>query len=79
MKKVLAFGAGIACPICRGNFANHLKEYPPQLKNRDVFLIWTCMIHNLVNAELKKKFYPCTLQKLLAQYGPKNGAPMPDF
>ncbi len=46
----------IPCPICRDHYKEHLEKYPitPHLDRKDDLFHWTVLLHNQVNAKLKK-------------------------
>lgn len=69
LRRLYAFSYLISCPKCSNNFRAKLQNYPVKLDNRDDYLVWTCMIHNIVNKSNGKEAYPCDLTKLKSLYG----------
>ena len=48
------------CEECRRHFAQVMQQYPLHVQTRDAFLVWTCRVHNEVNARLHKPRVDCT-------------------
>ena len=50
----------LPCKKCRENLKRHLQELPvePYLKNNQDLLLWTYLLHDIVNKELGKKSPP---------------------
>lgn len=48
------------CPDCRAHMRQMFHEFPPQLNNRQEFMMWLCEAHNRVNRRLNKPVFDCT-------------------
>ncbi|KAH5221772.1 sulfhydryl oxidase [Parastagonospora nodorum] len=47
------------CGECAEHFGQILAKYPPQVSSRTAAAMWGCLIHNKVNARLKKDIFDC--------------------
>ncbi|KAL5121925.1 hypothetical protein ACEQ8H_000141 [Pleosporales sp. CAS-2024a] len=47
------------CGECAEHFGQILAKYPPQVSSRTAAAMWGCLIHNKVNARLKKEIFDC--------------------
>lgn len=56
----------LPCEVCSNNWANKIKENPPNLKNREELFNWTVDMHNSVNLSNKKSSlsYESALRRL---------------
>ena len=52
------------CPICAADFQQSVRDNPPAAQSRDALVLWTCWLHNQVNAKLGKDVHPCSLEEL---------------
>lgn len=72
-KSASAFVTSIAtlypCKVCRDHFDRFVAVVPPDVTNRERFLIWTCRAHNEVNKRNGKKEFPCELKELDERWG----------
>ncbi|OMJ72003.1 hypothetical protein SteCoe_29646 [Stentor coeruleus] len=59
-----AFSRTFPCKSCGYHFHQMIKEKPPKLENREQISVWTCEMHNEINAMLNKPVFPCTLESL---------------
>jgi len=57
------------CGTCGKHFRQLLLEFPPQVQDRDAFMNWACMAHNMVNVRLEKTTFECAIPTLL-EYWP---------
>jgi hypothetical protein len=42
------------------HFSKLLEAHPPQVQDRETFVAWMCMVHNLVNKRLDKAQFDCS-------------------
>lgn len=49
------------CRWCADDFADSMRQRPPQLATRSQFAQWLCEAHNQVNAKLNKPSFDCAL------------------
>jgi len=54
-KFLKSLGFVLPCEICSEHWKEKIKEYPPNLNNREEFFKWTVDIHNQVNKSNKKR------------------------
>jgi len=52
------------CHICAKDFQSFVADHPPQTSSRKAFVLWTCKLHNSVNAKLGKSLHPCNINEL---------------
>ena len=47
------------CSQCSEHMMTYMRNYPPQLANRDLLQRWLCLFHNDVNRKLGKPLFDC--------------------
>ena len=55
----------IPCINCRYSFNNYLNLYPLNLNNKESFIKWTILIHNIVNKKLRKPYMNIKLANII--------------
>ena len=55
----------IPCINCRNSFINYAHTYPLDLNNRESFIKWTILIHNVVNRKLGKPYMNIKLANII--------------
>ena len=63
----------IPCINCRHSFINNLNTYPLNLNNRESFIKWTILIHNIVNKKLRKRLMSIKLANEIYKNNINNG------
>ena len=48
----------LPCSVCREHYLEHIKEMPPDVKNRDSLSRWVVKLHNRVNESTGKEVIP---------------------
>lgn len=57
------------CKRCRQHFDKYIAAAPPDLSNRDGFVLWACSAHNAVNRRQNKEEFPCRMADLDRRWG----------
>ncbi len=61
-EKALAFYTSLPhmlpCSVCREHYLEHIKEMPPDVRNRDSLSRWIVKLHNRVNESTGKEVIP---------------------
>lgn len=52
------------CPVCAADFQESVKKSPPDVGSRSSLVLWTCRLHNEVNAKLGKELVECRVDLL---------------
>jgi len=52
------------CPICAADFQQSIMTTPPEAQSREALVLWTCRLHNEVNAKLGRQSFACSVQEL---------------
>ena len=60
----ISLAALYPCHDCAPGFQRAVQEKPPNVSSREALVMWTCDLHNRVNAELGKPTVECDLKML---------------
>ena len=63
------FGEVYPCKMCSRHFADMMKDHPPVFTTREEFMVYLCDIHNVVNVQVGKDLFDCSLGNLKDRWG----------
>ena len=52
------------CPVCAADFQQSVQARPPATQSREALVLWTCRLHNEVNAKLGRPVFACQMEEL---------------
>eukprot|EP01061_Rhynchopus_euleeides_P027753 TRINITY_DN4513_c0_g2_i1.p2 TRINITY_DN4513_c0_g2~~TRINITY_DN4513_c0_g2_i1.p2 ORF type:complete len:204 (+),score=64.07 TRINITY_DN4513_c0_g2_i1:61-672(+) len=58
------------CGHCAAHMRLQLRKTPPLVESKESFTLWTCRLHNEVNARLGKDEFPCDFNTMMARWHP---------
>jgi|SaaInlV_130m_DNA_3_1039695.scaffolds.fasta_scaffold00010_45 hypothetical protein len=66
------------CEYCRAHLWRNVEKYGIHTANKTDLSMFMCFLHNDINIENGKPPYPCSMEKLNADYGFANSNPKSD-
>ncbi|OZJ05580.1 hypothetical protein BZG36_01725 [Bifiguratus adelaidae] len=66
---ILLLGRLYPCGECAEHFQKLIAKNPPQTSSRDAASQWACAIHNMVNEQLNKELFDCSMVATMYKCG----------